>query len=81
MENCETDPDMKNQIPKTLLAERLDECVDTKPGLNGLNILLFGWTRKDPDMWEAIRHRNWLYDYEVLVFQEYAGCNLLKMES
>lgn len=72
---------MKNKIPKTILAERLDEIIDSKTGLEGLNILLFGWTRKDPDLWDAIRHREWLYDYEVLAFSEYAGYNLLKMES
>lgn len=71
---------MKNQIAKKLLALRLDEHLGTHLGMKGLNILLFGWTAKDPKLRTNICHRDWLYDYEVMAFSEYAGCNLLKME-
>ena len=40
---------MKNQIAKNLLALRLDEHLGTHLGMKGLNILLFGWTAKDPN--------------------------------
>ena len=67
---------MKKIITKIVLAERLDKALDTNLGLEGLNTLLYGWTRKDRALWEAIRHRNWLYDYEVQAFSLYAGYNL-----
>lgn len=71
---------MKNQIPKTVLAERLDKILNAEAGLDGLNTLLYGWTRKDLALWEAIRHRNWLYDYEVQAFSQYVGYDLLNVE-
>ncbi|MBO6306982.1 MAG: hypothetical protein J6M55_05700 [Paludibacteraceae bacterium] len=71
---------MKNQIPKTVLAERLDKILNAETGLDGLNTLLYGWTRKDLALWEAIRHRNWLYDYEVQAFSQYVGYDLLNVE-
>ena len=71
---------MKNQIPKTILAERLDKILNAETGLDGLNTLLYGWTRKDLALWEAIRHRNWLYDYEVQAFSQYVGYDLLNVE-
>lgn len=71
---------MKNQIPKTILAERLDMILNAETGLDGLNTLLYGWTRKDLALWEAIRHRNWLYDYEVQAFSQYVGYDLLNVE-
>lgn len=71
---------MKNQISKTVLAERLDKILNTETGLDGLNTLLYGWTRKDLALWEAIRHRNWLYDYEVQAFSQYVGYDLLNVE-
>lgn len=71
---------MKNQIPKTVLAERLDKILNAETGLDGLNTLLYGWTRKDLALWEAIRHRNWLYDYEVQAFSQYVGYDLLIVE-
>lgn len=67
---------MKTQISKILLAERLDKILNADAGLEGLNTLLYGWTRKDHALWEAIRHRNWLYDYEVKDFSRYVGYNL-----
>lgn len=67
---------MKKQIQKSILAERLDKCINAHAGMEGLNILLYGWTRKNLALWEAIRHRNWLYDYEVTAFSQYAGYDL-----
>ena len=71
---------MKKQIPKTVLAERLDKILNAETGLDGLNTLLYGWTRKDLALWEAIRHRNWLYDYELQAFSQYVGYDLLNVE-
>ena len=72
---------MKNQIAKTLLVERLSKYIDAPVGSEELRTLLYGWTYKDKDLWEAVRHRDWLYDYEVQDLSRYAGYDLLKMES
>ena len=72
---------MKNQISKTLLVERISQCINAPVTLDDLRTLLYGWTCKDKDLWEAVRHRDWLYDYEVQDFSRYAGYDLLKMES
>ena len=71
---------MTQQISKTELARRLDAALGEKVGIEGLNILLYGWTRKDPKLRVNIRHRTWLYDYEVQALSAYAGCNLLETE-
>jgi len=72
---------MKNQIPKSLLVERLGRCIGAQIGPDELRTLLYGWAHKNKDLWEAVRHRDWLYDYEVQDFSRYAGYNLLKMEA
>lgn len=71
---------MMQQISKTELAERLDAALGEKAGMKGLNILLYGWTRKKPKLRVNILHRHWLYDYEVQALSAYAGYDLLKME-
>ena len=70
---------MKTQIPKVILAERLEMHLGTNVGISGLNTLIYGWTRNNEPLRTAIRHRDWLYDYEVLSLSEYAGCGLLCM--
>lgn len=80
MDYYKTTTIMKNQIHKVDLAERLDKILNAEIGMEGLNTLLYGWTRKDLALWEAIRHRNWLYDYEVQNFSQYVGYNLLNQD-
>ena len=72
---------MIQQISKTELVRRLESAIGKTVGPEGLNILLYGWTRKDPRLRVNIRHRTWLYDYEVQAFSAYAGYNLLKTEA
>lgn len=71
---------MKQQISKTLLAERLDKALGTNAGMTGLNTLIYGWTRKNPKLRVAIAHRAWLYDYEAYSLSLYAGYKLIDME-
>ena len=67
---------MMTQISKTAVSERLDEMLGAEVGLQGLKTLLYGWTRKDPQLRTNIRHRNWLYGYEVAELSAYAGYDL-----
>ena len=71
---------MTQRIEKTELVRRLEVHLGYAVGMEGLNILLYGWTRKDENRRVNIRHRNWLYDYEVQDFSNYAGHDLLKTE-
>ena len=71
---------MIQRIEKTELVKRLEKRLGYAVGMEGLNVLLYGWTRKDENLRVNIRHRSWLYDYEVLDFSGYAGCNLLETE-
>ena len=63
-------------ISKKEIAERLDEVLGAKVGMRGLNTLLYGWNRKDPQRRINISHRRWLYGYEVQELSAYAGYNL-----
>ena len=72
---------MTQQISKTIVAARLDAALGEHVGMEGLNTLLYGWTRKDPKLRVNIRHRTWLYDYEMQALSVYAGYNLLQTES
>ena len=67
---------MMQHISKTEIAERLDEVLAAEVGMNGLGILLYGWTRKDPQLRVNISHRTWLYGYEVKSLSAYAGYDL-----
>ena len=67
---------MMTQISKTAVSERLDEVLSAEVGLPGLKTLLYGWTRKDPQLRTNIRHRTWLYGYEVAELSAYAGYDL-----
>ena len=68
---------MMPQISKTALAERLDEVLGAEVGMQGLKTLLYGWTRKDPQLRTNILHRTWLYRYEVAELSAYAGYDLM----
>lgn len=72
---------MNDRIEKETLAARLDAVLGAEVGMEGLNTLIYGWTRKDPKLRVNIRHRSWLYDYEVQALSEYAGYDLLQTES
>ena len=67
---------MMQHISKKEIAERLDEVLGAKVGMRGLNTLLYGWNRKDPQRRINISHRRWLYGYEVQELSAYAGYNL-----
>ncbi len=67
---------MTTQISKRAIAERLDEVLGAEVGLQGLKTLLYGWTRKDPQLRTNISHRTWLFGYEVAELSAYAGYDL-----
>ena len=69
---------MNDRITKTELAARLDAAIHYPAGMEGLNILLYGWTRKDPQLRINIHHRDWLYLTEVQSLSAYAGYDLTK---
>ena len=72
---------MNDRISKTELAARLDAAICYPAGMEGLNILLYGWTRKDPQLRVNIHHRDWLYLAEVQSLSVYAGCDLTKNDA
>ncbi len=72
---------MTDRIDKTTLAANLDAALGASVGMRGLAILLYGWTRRDPQLRVNISHRSWLYLAEAEALSEYAGYNLLKMPS
>ena len=67
---------MMQHISKIEIAERLDEVLGAEVGMRGLNTLLYGWTRKDPQRRTNISHRRWFYGYEVRELSAYAGYDL-----
>ena len=71
---------MTQHIDKKQVADRLDAAIGYPAGMEGLNTLLYGWTRKDENLRVNIRHRTWLYDYEVRALSRYAGDNLMPAE-
>ena len=71
---------MNQRIEKSELAARLDAAIAYPAGMEGLGTLLYGWTRTDLQLRVNIRHRTWLYDYEVAALSDYAGVPLLKTE-
>ena len=71
---------MMQRIEKKELSRRLDAALGFTTGMEGLHILLYGWTRKDRRMRVNISHRSWLFEYEVQAFSAYAGYDLLKTE-
>ena len=69
---------MNDRISKEILAARLDAVLVAEVGLRGLDILLYGWTRKDPQLRVNIHHRDWLYLHEAEALSAYAGYDLTK---
>ena len=71
---------MMKKISKADLAARLESrAVCARGGMEGLNILLYGWKRYrkyDAKYLHALEARDWLYTGEVTDLSEYAGCDL-----
>ena len=71
---------MMQKISKTELATRLEARVEcAEGGMEGLNILLYGWKRfrkYGARYLDALKHRDWLYITEVMDLSEYAGYDL-----
>ena len=72
---------MNDRITKLEVAARLDAAIHYPAGMEGLNILLYGWTRKNPQLRVNIHHRDWLYLAEVQSLSEYAGVDLTKNDA
>ena len=71
---------MTQHIEKQRIANQLDAVIGYPVGMEGLNTLLYGWTRKDENLRVNIRHRTWLYDYEIRQLSAYAGYQLMPAE-
>ena len=70
---------MMRRITKAELVQRLETAIGRSVGIEGLNILLFGWKKfrhYGPKYCDALKHRDWLYIVEVQDFSMYAGYDL-----
>ena len=70
---------MMQRISKEELAVRLERAIGAKVGIEGLNILLYGWKKYrkyGAKYLDALKHRDWMYIVEVQDFSEYAGYSL-----
>ena len=74
----------KNAITLTTLAARLEKAIHADVGMQGLNILLYGWAQKTkrPHLNATLQIREkrdgerWLSPNEVQSLSEYSGYNL-----
>ena len=69
------------KISKVELARRLSEAIGHKVGIEGLNILLYGWKKYrhfSNKYCHALNAREYLCITEVLDFSDYAGYDLVK---
>ena len=67
------------RISKAEVARRADKARGVKRGMEGLNILIYGWLnyRKYGHKYRnKLYNRDWLYIVEVMDLAEYAGCDL-----
>ena len=67
---------MMQRISKEELVRRLEKAIEQSVGIEGLNILLYGWKkyrRYGAKYCDALKHRDWLYIVEVIDLSEYAG--------
>ena len=71
---------MVQKISKAELAARLEaRVVCAEGGMEGLNILLYGWKRfrkYGAKYLHGLEARDWLYWAEVIDLSDYAGCDL-----
>ena len=58
------------------MAANLDAAIRFPAGMEGLNVLLYGWTRKNLQLRVNIHHRDWLYLTEVQSLSAYAWVDL-----
>jgi len=75
---------MMQRISKAELVQRLETAIGQSVGIEGLNILLYGWKKfrhYGARYCDALKHREWLYIVEVLDFSEYAGYDLAESDS
>ena len=66
---------MMQRISKEELVRRLEKAIGQSVGIEGLNILLYGWKkyrRYGAKYCDALKHRDWLYIVEVIDLSEYA---------
>ena len=74
---------MMQRISKTELSKRLDAALGQPVGIEGLNILLYGWKKfrkYGAKYCDALKHREWMYSVEVVDLSEYAGYDLQKSD-
>ena len=72
------------KIPLTTICARLERAIHADVGMKGLQILLYGWRRKDPFAPSGgtlgMRRKNgdygWLLRFELQRLSIYAGYNL-----
>jgi len=67
---------MMQRVSKEELVKRLDAALGQAVGMEGLNILLYGWKKfrkYGAQYCDALKHRDWLYIVEVIDLSEYAG--------
>lgn len=67
---------MMQRISKEELVRRLEKAIGQSVGIEGLNILLYGWKkyrRYGAKYCDALKHRDWLYIVKVIDLSEYAG--------
>ena len=73
---------MKERYYLSFLAANLERAIHADVGLEGVEILLFGWMRKGGILRETLRSRKkrdgeaWLSPYEAKEFSRYAGYDL-----
>ena len=70
---------MMQRISKIEIAERLNEVLGAEVGMQGLNILLYGWKKfrkYGAKYCDALKHRDWLYSVEVADLSDYAQYDL-----
>ena len=67
------------RISKQQLARNLDAAIGDEVGIEGLNILLYGWKKArhfGPTYCQVLINRDWLYLTEALDFSSYVGYDL-----
>ena len=72
----------KDAITLTTLAARLERAIHSDVGMQGLNVLLYGWIRRGGVQRDTLRQRKkedgeaWLDLHEAENFSRYAGYDL-----
>ena len=70
---------MATRFSKTDLVQSLEQHIGAPVGIEGLNILLYGWkkARKFGTRYlDALKHRDWFYVTDVIDLSAYAGYDL-----